>query len=73
VTPAKLASKLRLVRERAGLSESEFARRIGVENRTSISGYERGEREPPLPVLLNYARLAKISVELLIDDALDVA
>jgi transcriptional regulator with XRE-family HTH domain len=41
---------------------------LGVENRASISGYERGEREPPLPILLAYAKLAKISTDVLIDD-----
>jgi hypothetical protein len=39
---------------------------------TSISGYERGKREPDLIVLRRYARLAKLSVESLIDDTLDL-
>ena len=38
--------------------------------RSSISGYERGTREPPLPVLLGYARAANVYVEVLIDDNL---
>jgi transcriptional regulator with XRE-family HTH domain len=37
-----------------------------------ISGYERGEREPPLPVLLKYAQLLGISTDILIDDELDL-
>jgi transcriptional regulator with XRE-family HTH domain len=37
-----------------------------------ISEYERGTGEPPLPVLLKYARLAGISVDVLIDDELDL-
>ena len=37
-----------------------------------VSGYERGEREPPLPVLLKYARLVGISTDVLIDDKLDL-
>ena len=52
----------------APITQSEIASRLGVDNRASISGYERGEREPPLPVLLAYARLAGVSVESLIDD-----
>jgi hypothetical protein len=39
---------------------------------TSISAYERGLRELPLLVLLEYARLAGISVDLLIDDELNL-
>lgn len=71
-TPKKLPGKLRQLRERLGLSQGEIATKLGVDNRASISGYERGEREPPLPVLLAYARLGKVSIEKLIDDELDL-
>jgi transcriptional regulator with XRE-family HTH domain len=37
-----------------------------------ISGYELGTREPSLPTLLKYARLAGISTDVLIDDTLDL-
>lgn len=67
-TPRKLSRKLAQIRQQLGLSQSEIAALLGVENRASISGYERGEREPPLPVLLAYSKLAKVSVETLIDD-----
>jgi DNA-binding XRE family transcriptional regulator len=67
-TPKGLAEKLRVIREHLGISQGEIARALGVENRASISGYERGEREPPLPILLKYARLAGISTDVLIDD-----
>jgi DNA-binding XRE family transcriptional regulator len=67
-TPKALPEKLRLIREHLGLSQSEITRELGVENRASISGYERGEREPPLPILLKYARLVGISTDVLIDD-----
>ena len=40
---------------------------------TSVSGFERGKREPDLITLLNYARLARVSVELLIDDKMSLA
>jgi transcriptional regulator with XRE-family HTH domain len=51
--------------------------RLGLTNteglfRSSVSGYERGTREPPLPVLLSYARAVNVSVEALIDDELDL-
>lgn len=71
-SPRKLADKLTQVRNGLGLSQSEIAARLGVDNRASISGYERGEREPPLPVLLAYARLAGVSVESLIDDKMSL-
>jgi transcriptional regulator with XRE-family HTH domain len=50
-------------------------RKLGIEagyDRATISGFERGVREPPLPVLLEYARSANIYVEVLIDDGLDL-
>jgi transcriptional regulator with XRE-family HTH domain len=51
--------------------------RLGLDDmeglfRSSISGYELGTREPPLPVLLEYARVANVSVEALIDDELNL-
>ena len=39
---------------------------------SSIYLFEQGEREPLLIVLLKYARLAKIPVEVLIDDDLNL-
>ena len=70
--PARLASKLTKIRIDLGLSQGVIASRLGVKDRASISGYERGEREPPLPVLLAYARLAKVSMETLVDDEVDL-
>jgi transcriptional regulator with XRE-family HTH domain len=71
--PLKLAEKLTQLRNDLGLSQSEIASHLGVDNRASISGYERGEREPPLPTLLAYARLAGVSVESLIDDRMSLS
>lgn len=75
--PARLAEKLAHVRSALGLSQDEMLARLGLSEaeglfRSSVSGYERGTREPPLPVLLEYARAANVSVEALIDDGLDL-
>src|SRR5688572_3007212 len=67
-TPERLPAKLKLIREHLEMSQGQIARALGVSDRSSVSGYERGEREPPLPVLLKYARLAGISTDVLIDD-----
>lgn len=66
--PRKLARKLRRVRVRSGLSQSEIAKELGVTDRALISQYESGKRQPSLPVLLKYARLAGTIVDVLIDD-----
>ncbi len=68
--PRKLARKLRKIRDREGLSQAEIAKKLGVKDRASISQFEIGTIEPPLPVLLKYARLAGVSTDVLIDDKL---
>jgi len=73
--PLRLAEKLRAIRTRLDLSQNEILGRLGMSgsyNRSVISGYELGTKEPPLPVLLKYARLAGISTDVLIDDKLDL-
>jgi transcriptional regulator with XRE-family HTH domain len=66
--PRKLARKLRRVRVRAGLSQTEIAKELGVTDRALVSQFESGKRQPSLPVLLKYARLAGVVVDVLIDD-----
>jgi transcriptional regulator with XRE-family HTH domain len=75
IRPERLAEKLRQVRLALGLSQSEMLRRLGYEGVISyhrISNYELGTGEPPLPVLLAYAKLAGISTDVLIDDERDL-
>lgn len=69
----KLPEKLQKIREKLKLSQSEMLRLLEFEelnDRSVISAYERGEREPPLPIVLRYARIAEINAEFLIDDEL---
>jgi transcriptional regulator with XRE-family HTH domain len=71
----RLAEKLLQIRLALGLSQNEMLRRLGAEDnlyRTNISNYELGEREPPLYILLAYARAAGVSTDVLIDDELDL-
>jgi transcriptional regulator with XRE-family HTH domain len=71
--PERLAQKLLQIREGLVLSQTEMMKALGFEIHYSrISEYELGKREPPLPVLLKYARLAKVNLELLVDDELDL-
>ncbi|MDX6405375.1 MAG: Helix-turn-helix domain [Blastocatellia bacterium] len=70
--PRKLARKLKKIRVGLKLSQGEIAERLGVKDRASISQYENGKIEPPLPLLLKYARLAGISTDVLIDDKLSL-
>jgi len=71
----RLGEKLRQIRDALGLSQSEMLRRLGFEDElwyTQVSAYETGRREPPLIILLEYARAAGVCPELLIDDELDL-
>ncbi len=73
--PRLLAEKLLQVRVNLGLSQNQMLEKLGLNDkvfRSAISGYELGTREPTLPILLRYARLAKISTDYLIDDELDL-
>lgn len=73
--PGRLAEKLVQIRNGLGLSQSEMYRRLGLEDLIDykrISEYELGNNEPPLPVILQYARVAGVHVEALVDDALDL-
>jgi transcriptional regulator with XRE-family HTH domain len=71
--PRRLSEKLVQIRAGLGLSQNELIRRLDVDlTQNRISEYEIGSGEPPLPILLKYARLAGVCVERLIDDELDL-
>src|SRR5437763_10707718 len=73
--PERLAEKLKQVRDRLGLSQNELIQRMGLTDfllREEVSDFERGKRVPPLPVLLEYARVAGVYMDALVDDGLDL-
>lgn len=76
-SPKDLAQKLRRIRQAVdgGLSQEEMVVRLGFSgeiDRTYISRYESGVLEPPLKVLLSYAELAGVHLEVLADDGLSL-
>src|SRR5690348_10156532 len=73
VRPAKLAGKLKRIRQDNFLTQTEMAHLLGLTgNQHYISQYETGKLEPSLLVLLKYARHAGVSTDILIDDDLDL-
>lgn len=73
--PERLAEKLLRIRLALGLSQNEMIKHLGLEEvlyQSNLSGYEIGEREPPLPILLRYASAANVWTDVLIDDELDL-
>ena len=73
--PLRLSEKLLQIRLYLGLSQDGMLKHLGLDEshfRSVVSGYELGTREPPLPVLLNYARSVGISTDVLIDDEMNL-
>jgi transcriptional regulator with XRE-family HTH domain len=75
LNPKRLAEKLKRIRIQQNLSQNEILQKLGFDGilfQGNISQYELGRREPPLPLLLAYARSVEINVDILIDDDLDL-
>lgn len=73
--PRRLPEKLRQIRERLGLSQNGLIHQLGFEGvlvQASISGYESGTREPPLPVLLRYSEISGVWLNSIVDDSVDL-
>jgi transcriptional regulator with XRE-family HTH domain len=71
----RLPEKLRAIRDALGLSQTAMLKRLGAEDLIEynrISEFETGKGEPPLKILLLYARVANVWTDVLIDDELDL-
>jgi transcriptional regulator with XRE-family HTH domain len=71
----RLGEKLLQIRTALGLSQTEMLKRLGYEESilyTRISDYELSKRVPPLPLILQYARVAGAHMEDIVDDGLDL-
>lgn len=75
--PRRMGAKFLEIRKSLGFSQEQMANRLNTKRSpvypTHISEFERGLREPSLLVLLEYARIAGISTDVLIDDKLDLS
>jgi transcriptional regulator with XRE-family HTH domain len=75
--PKRLAEKLKQIRESLDLSQDGMLVRLDLDKtegleRSVISAFELDKREPSLDVLLAYARVANVYVEVLIDDKINL-
>ena len=74
--PKRLGEKLLQIRTALELSQTGLVKKLDYEDSplypAQISNFEQGKREPPLQLLLAYARLANIPLEMLADDKLDL-
>ena len=74
--PEGLADKLKEIRIRLDLSQTQMAEKLSnadpAPRRGHIAEFESGSRQPSLSVLLHYSRLAGIHMEVLVDDDLEL-
>jgi transcriptional regulator with XRE-family HTH domain len=73
--PRRLAEKLLQIRKALDLSQDDMVRSLGMVgeiDRNYVSKFERGTHEPNLLVLLQYAQVAGVCVDVLIDDQQDL-
>lgn len=71
--PAHLAAKLMKIRNALDLSQSQLARKVGVvTGAPRISEYENGIRVPDMITVLRFARLARVKMEMLVDDQMEL-
>lgn len=73
--PEKLGQKLKAIRKSLNLSQSELVKAMGLENelsRSEISLYESGRRIPSLIALRQYAVLAGVWIDYLVEDSCEL-
>lgn len=72
--PVHLAVKLRQIRLALNLTQEQMVERLNYKQSplvpSQISEFENDKREPPVQLLLCYARAAGIPMEYLVDDEL---
>ncbi|MCA1623233.1 MAG: helix-turn-helix domain-containing protein [Acidobacteria bacterium] len=77
VMPKQLGEKLYQIRDSLDLTLEGLIERLKCPEiplyPASISMYESGKREPPLLVLLRYARLGGVTMEMLVDDKIKLS
>ncbi len=71
--PVLLSHKLLAIRKRLRMSQTEMARALELKvHYSAVSNFELGTREPDLLIVLRYARLAGITMEMIVDDQINL-
>jgi DNA-binding XRE family transcriptional regulator len=76
--PKQLSFKLKQIREWLSYSQEQMSDRLQHDvpeasiHPGHISQFENGKREPSLLILLAYARLARVSMDVLVDDEMEL-
>jgi transcriptional regulator with XRE-family HTH domain len=71
--PERLAEKLLAIRLKLGVSQNQLAKILDFDKGSArISEYENGKREPDLMTLLKFSKLARVSMDVLVNDNLEL-
>lgn len=71
--PMRLAAKLKAIRERLGVSQTGMKRLLNYPGPyTRVSEWELGKRQPAMTIVLAYARAARVQMEQIVDDELEL-
>jgi len=71
--PLRLSPKLLAIRKRLQMSQTEMARALELKvHYSAVSNFELGTREPDLIIVLRYARLAGVPMEMIVDDQMNL-
>ena len=76
--PKGLKDKLKEIRSQMGITQQEMVNRLRPHAPNEfvdtgyISQFENGKREPSLPLLLAYSKLTGFSINVLVDDSVEL-
>ncbi len=74
--PQRMAEKLKHIRTSLGMTQEEMTKALEKQgaklHKAYVALYEIGERVPTILIILAYARVAGISMEVICDDKLEL-
>jgi len=73
--PTRLGVKFLQIRSALNLTQESMLERLKLLpeiTQSNISAYERGTKEPPIFVIIRYAEIANVWVDVLVKDSLDL-
>lgn len=68
----RFPEKLRTLRQRHGMTQRQLATELGITTQVYISDLESGKRRPGTELVYKIAHLFGVTMEQLVDDALEV-
>lgn len=73
--PERLGEKFLQIRTALSLTQQSMLERLNLPpefTQSNISAYERGTKEPPIFVIMKYAEVANVWIDVLVQDSLDL-